>query len=164
MAFITSYYDNIVKVDFLNKFIYQNTLNIPKIQKIYLTFTFKKFDFITVLNSLIALELITLQKSTIAQERFRKIVIKTKKGRPVKCQITLRKNSMKFFIFRLWSDVFSKSKLLIKKKHQKTPSKIKTLTFKLQNFFTFPELKFQYSFFKNLSDLTVNIVTNAKKL
>lgn len=62
MFVINTYIENVINYDLENKFKYNSIKNIPKIQKIYLNFNCKTTLLKFLLSSLVALELISLQK------------------------------------------------------------------------------------------------------
>ena len=161
MHFFEHYYENIVKYDLLNKFQYKKIKNIPKLQRITLNFVNKNYNIKYITSSLIALEIITSKKSILTHPKNFNISLKIKKGNPVGCKITIKKNIMYVFFAKLIITIFPRLKyfknLIIKKKN----FEIKAVSFKLKNILNFPELEYQYKFFKNLPSLNIIIVTNS---
>ena len=93
MYLINYYYNNIVKYDLINKFYYKNIKQLPSILKIILNFNFKKQNIKNLMSSLIALELISSQKPIFTKSKISNITLKIRKGQPVGCKITLRKQN-----------------------------------------------------------------------
>jgi large subunit ribosomal protein L5 len=99
MTSFENYYINIIKYDLVNKFYYKNHKKIPKLNKIILNFNCKNINFKLLISSIIALELITTQKSIITSSKKSNITLKIRKGNPIGCKVTLRKEKMYFFFF-----------------------------------------------------------------
>jgi len=158
MNFFECYYKNIIRYDLLNKFSYKKITQIPKLEKIILNFGCKKFDLKCLISSLLALELITLQKGIITNSNVFNISLKIKKGNPVGCKINIRKTLMFNFLIKLINNIFPKIKQF-KGFYIKTENyNIKTITFSLKNLLIFSELKNQYLYFKNLPILNITII------
>jgi len=158
MRFLKNYSENIVKYDLINKFTYKKTVDIPKFEKIVLNFTFKKYEFKSLISSLIALELLTFQKSTITKSKVSNISLKVRKGNPIGCKLTLRKNFMFNFFFKLLNEFL----LITDKKINVKKQKDKSFSFIIKNILVFSELEKNYRFFNNLSNLNITLVTNSK--
>jgi len=158
MFVINTYIENVINYDLVNKFKYNSIKNIPKIQKIYLNFNCKTTLLKFLLSSLVALELISLQKSIFTYTKTSNILFKVKKGSPVGCTVVLRKNNMEWFLTELLTNIFPKlestNKLNIKKCH--------IFSFKIKNPLIFQELEKRYQFFNNLTNLNITIVTNSQ--
>jgi len=158
MHFFEYYTKNFVKYDLLNKFQYKKISQIPKLNKIILSYEFKKYDFRLLLSALIALELITLQKCSIIRAKVSNISLKVRKGNPIGCKVILRKKLMNLFFFKLLNELLikiQKFNLNFDKKESKT------FSFKVKNSLIFTELENNYQFFKNLPGLNIIIITNA---
>lgn len=165
MEFFESYAGNIINYDFLNKFLYSSIGKIPRIQKIILNFKFDKFNYNSTITALIALELITSQKSIPTKSNKLKININTKAGFPVGCVVVLRKTSMYRFLNYLSYEVLPKTKPLkiITIKFSKN-SFLKTLTFRLHNLESFSTLERHFQYFKILPCLNITIVTDVNNV
>ena len=160
MSVINTYIENVVNYDLLNKFRYNSIKNIPKIQKIYLNFNCKTTLLKSLLSSLIALELISLQKSTFTYTKTSNILFKVKKGSPVGCTVVLRRSNMEEFLTELITNIFPK--LEYTNKLSLNIKKLRIFSFKIKNPLIFQELEKRYQFFNNLINLNITIVTNAK--
>ena len=82
MQIFKYYYNNVIKYDVINKFYYKKYKQIPKIIKIVLSFNCKNLNIKQLLNSLIALELISAKKGFILVSKKSNILLKIKKGNP----------------------------------------------------------------------------------
>lgn len=167
MRFLKNYTKNFVKYDLLLKFNdYKKISQIPKLKKIILSYEFKKYDFKLLLSSIVALELITSQKSSIIKSKVSNISLKIRKGNPIGCKVTLRKNLMDSFFFKLLNELLIKIQKielnLEKIESNLNPNKSKTFTFKVKKGLIFAELEYNYQIFKFLPDLNINIVTDTK--
>lgn len=159
MNFLKHYYEQIVTYDLLNKFQYQNIKQLPKLQKIILYFTFKKFNINDLISALMLLEFISFKKSIILKSNKFNAVLKIKKGTPIGCKVILTKRFMYLFLTKLIMNIFPNLKeLLIFNVNNKN---FKTLSFKIENVMIFKELEQNYKFFKNLSNLHIVLITNS---
>jgi large subunit ribosomal protein L5 len=170
MRFLKNYTTNFVKYDLLLKFNdYKKISQIPKLKKIILSYEFKKYDFKLLLSSMVALELITSQKSNIIKSKVSNITLKIRKGNPTGCKVTLRKKLMDSFFFRLLNELLYKiqeielnlnkiESTLITHENNKS----KTFSFQVKKGLIFTELEYNYQIFKFLPDLNINIITNTK--
>ena len=158
MLFIC-YYENIVKYDLLNKFQYKNIQQLPKLKKITLSLRCKTSDFKQLFSSLIALELITSQKSIINKSKVSNVSFKIRKGNPVGCKLTLRKKNMYNFFTKILLQLLPHSKLINKLSNKNVKNSI---SFEFNKILFFPELENQYQFFNKLLNLHVVIVTSSK--
>lgn len=112
---LATYYNNIVKPDFLTKFNIKNSINISHLDSVVLSIIFTKSDvqiFSTkeILKGLLILELITEQKACVYN-----ITTKVKKKKKLigfNCKITLRKKKLYNFLNMLL--VLKKKKILSK--------------------------------------------------
>lgn len=155
------YNNKIVSFDLTNKFLYKDVTQIPKLKKIVLNLNCRNFNLKNLIRSLIALEIVTCQKSAISG--FRKITIKHKKGAPIGCKLTLRKIPMYLFISKLIYRIWPKLKQFKGFKYNLTSQNPFSFSFQIENCLVFYELETHYSYFKNLSRLGVTIITNAKQ-
>ena len=108
MQFLNYHYKNTIKYDLQNKFNYNNLDKLSKLKKIILSFKCKEIDMHKIATLLLALELITTQKSCIVAIKRTKNFIKLKKGYPAKCQVILRKSVMYDFLIKCLIEIFPK--------------------------------------------------------
>jgi large subunit ribosomal protein L5 len=162
MYFLENYYQNIIKYDLINKFQYKNLQNLPKLQKIVLSFSHKNPNIKSLASSLLSLELITTKRGTLTTANNSHILLKIKKGTPIGCKVILTKTLMYNFFTKLLVNIFPQLKEF-KKFYLKTPSfKKNSFSYRLKNIFVFLELERNYSLFSNLSNLNITIITNTK--
>jgi len=160
MLLLKHYYKSIIKHESINKFFYKNLNNLPKIKKITLNLgcNTNSYNLKNLATIALSLELVAKQKGKITLLKSSKISVKIRKGYPVGCKITLRKNTMHDFFFKLLTDTLPKIKhffgISLKKKSKNTVS------FKLINVSSFNELEKHHNIFKNLQVLDITFVTN----
>jgi large subunit ribosomal protein L5 len=161
MNFLKYFYEKNLKHTLVNKFLYSNTKKIPKIKKIILNFGCKTTDIQYISAGLLALELITNQKSILTKSKYPVIALKIRQGNPIGCKITLRKNIMFNYISLMLVEVFPRLKnfegLNINLKIKQN-----AFSYELIDIFTFSILEEHYYLFNNLPKLNVTIVTNTK--
>jgi large subunit ribosomal protein L5 len=162
MQIFKYYYNSVIKYDFINKFYYKKYKQIPKIIKIILSFNCKNLNIKQLINSLVALEIISAKKGLILASKKSNILLKIKKGNPVGCTVTLKKIDMNLFFFRLISEILPNINLFegfyIK---QLDNSHSNSFLFVLNKTLFVFELQKYYFFFRDISNLKVNIVTNS---
>lgn len=163
MNFYRYYNENVVKYDLLNKFQYKSLNEMPNFCKIILNFGSKKSELKQLGPTLLALELITSQRSLFTNSNRINLSLKIKKGSPTGCKITLRKRAIYAFLNKIVNEIFPKLKpfqgfkiLTLETKSQKT------FSFSLRNNLLFPELEKHYQYFNRLPYLDITIVTTAK--
>ena len=165
MNFYRYYNENVVKYDLLNKFQYKSLNEMPKFHKIILNFGSKKSDLKHLGPTLLALELITSQRSLLTTSNTVNLSLKIKKGSPTGCKITLRKMTMYTFLNKVVNKIFPKLKPFQGFKILTSETKLqKTFSFNLRNNLLFPELEKHYQYFNRLPHLDITIVTNAKSV
>src|SRR5688572_3941706 len=145
MNITKNYYNQILKYDFLNKFNYKNINQIPKIKKIILNFNCKNFDVKKIAIAILALELITAQKSTVTKSKKVSINLKIRKGHPVGCKVILKKDKLENFLLKLLNKIFPELKNfkgIILRSHSKN-----SLSFVLKDLINFNELNSNFYLF-----------------
>lgn len=149
---------NIFKHDVVNKFPVKNIKNTSVLQKICLSFKFKKYELNKILVSLVALELITCQKVSVSPSKKPKFILHLKDGTPVGCRITLRKFSairfLKYWVVNLQPIIKKINKVKLTKCHFLK----NTMTLRINSVINIPELEGNYFLFKQLSNLTITFV------
>jgi large subunit ribosomal protein L5 len=151
-----------LKYNFLNKFTYKKSNELPKLKKIILNIGCKNLDLKELATSLLVLELITSQKGKITTTKYSNILLKIRKGNPTGCKVILRKTNMFNFLAKILIEVFHKQKKFAGFNITKNLKK-KTFSYKLKNVLTFNELENHYYLFNNLSPLDITFVTNVSK-
>ena len=154
MHFLKQYTEKVVKYDLINKFQYKIATKLPSLKFVTLNFKLKRWDIKLLISSLAALELITLQKGILTKSNVSNVSLKIRKGQPIGCKITLRKDKMNNFLFKLLNKTLGKSTF-------KTVNNNNLFSIKISNILIFKELEQNYVLFKNLSNLNINIkITN----
>lgn len=161
MQIFEYYYTNIIRYDLINKFYYNNHKQIPKVIKIVLNFNCNSVNIKRLISSMVALELITNQKSVILTSKKANISLKLRKGNPIGCKVTLKKKNMNFFFFRLISEIFPNIKLFEGFTNKKSKNKSNSFSFKISKTLFITELEKYYQFFKDLPNLQIIIITNS---
>jgi large subunit ribosomal protein L5 len=161
MHFLEKFYSKTLKYELINKFKYNNTKNLPKLEKIILNFGCKTAEMHQLASCLLAVELITNQKGTFTKTKHANILFKIRKGNPTGCKITLQKFNLFNFLYRILSEVFPKLKnfkgFTVTKKMKK-----RTFSYELHETFSFSELEKHYYLFNNLPKLSVTVITSSK--
>jgi len=160
MQIFKYYYNYVIKYDVINKFYYKKYKQIPKIIKIVLSFNCKNLNIKQLLNSLIALELISAKKGFILVSKKSNILLKIKKGNPVGCSVTLKKIDMNLFFFRLISEILPNINLF-EGFYIKFLNNSNSFLFVLNKALFIFELQKYYFFFRDIPTLNINIVTNS---
>lgn len=156
MSVLQYYYLNVIKQDLLTKFVYENALEIPSLNKIVLNFGLSQPTLRTLLPALAALQLISSQKACLVASKRPLIRLKVKGGIAIGCKIDLRGKEMFHFLEKLIFYVLPRLKAF-----QSTLSG-NNLFFKIDNLFLFKEIEKEYDYFQELPTLSVNINFNAK--
>ena len=154
---LQNHYKNITIYNLLTKLNFKNIFEIPKITKICLNIGFKdsNIEKKKLINIILLLKLITNQKPLITQSKKSNIFLKIKKNSIIGCKITLRKNTVFFFLEKILFFISPNlRKLNYKNKN--------ILDFKIKNILDFFELKTEFLKFKNIPAIDVSIHTNAK--
>lgn len=138
------------KYDLINKFNYKNITEIPKIEKISLSFNEKKIELRNLVSSLVALELLTNQRGYLLRSKVFSVSLKIRKGDPIGSRITLRKKKLLKFLFKLQN--LNKKITNIGKN---------SLSFQVKNIMVFKEMEENYHFFRKLNSLNINITSTS---
>ncbi len=162
MHFLSHFHKKNLNAEFINKFIYSNTKQIPKIKKIILNFGCKTTDIKSLTASLLALELITYQKSKFTTTNYPNILLKLRKGNPVGCKVELRNQKMFYFLENLLINIFPKMRHFNGLKFNIRNSN-KAYSFKIKDNFIFKPVEEHYYLFSNLPPLNVTLLTTSKK-
>ena len=145
----------------LNKFLYDKIEDVPRLKKIILNFGCKNSEIKNLAASLLALELIGVQKSVLTRSKRANILLKIRKGHPVGCVVVLKKDKMYDFLMKLLIDVFPSSrdfKGIVIAKKLVAP----TISFTVKDLISFKELEKQFYLFVNVPPLNVTFVTNTE--
>jgi len=147
---------NYQKNNKLNRcFVYKNVHQIPfTIEKLTLFYTLKKdFSLKSLVKLASLLELVTGQRAYFIRSKKSSAFLKIRKGSPSGVKVTLRKNSLIFFILKLlWEIIpniknFRKKNLFSKLKQ----THLNSLMVPIPDPLVFSELKFFYFFFLKIA-------------
>ena len=152
MSFFEYYYNNILKHEFLTKYIYKNVYQLPRLDKIVLSFSFSQTSLKSLLPLLSALTLISSQKPYLVMSKRLIISLRTKSGLPVGCKVNLR-GKQKFFFFEKL--VFS---ILPRLKEFSINFRNNILFLTIPNLFAFKEIEKDYEHFSDLPKLQIAFV------
>jgi len=157
MQFLENFYIKIIKYELINKFLYNNTKQLPKINNAVLNFGCKTADIKELASSLLALKLITNQKGKLTTTKHSNIIFKIRKGNPTGCKVTLSKFQMFNFFSKVIIEIFPKIKnfngFILNKKNKKN-----TFSYEIHDNLSFLELESNYYLFKNLPKLNVTVI------
>ena len=159
MNIFNHFHTKTLKYELLNKFLYKNINKLPKIKKIILNFSNKKFELKNLAASALVLELIANQKGILTKSKHSNILLKIRKGDPTGCKVILRKRKMLDFFFKILNETFPNQKnfngfILTKK--------LQTNAFSCATDNAFSQLEINQHLFYNLSKLGITIITNSK--
>jgi len=161
MHFLENFYIKSLKYDLTNKFIYNNTSEIPKLKKIILNFGSKTADIKELSSSLLTLKLITNQKGVLTNAKKSNILLKIRKGNPTGCKLTLQKHNLFYFLGKIIIEIFPKLKnfngFILNRKIKQN-----AFSYELHDTFSFSELESHYYFFNKLTKLDITIIARVK--
>lgn len=162
MHFLKRFSDRTISYDLINKFIYNKTEEIPGLRKITLSFDCKIVDRGQIFINMLALKLITQQKSLLTKTKYPNLVLKIKRGDPVSCQLILTSVNILDFLDTIFNEVLPKIKDFDGFESQ-MDSTGRTFCIKIEEAINFLELENNYHLFQNLLKLNVAVKTNAKE-
>ena len=152
MSFFHYYYSNILKREFLTKYIYKNVYQLPKIKKIVLSLNFSQTSLKGLLPLLSALTLASSQKPSLLISNRPIILLRVKSGLPVGCKVDLRGQQLFFFLEKL---IFS---ILPRLKDFSLSFRKNVLFLSFPNLFVFKEIEKDYEYFADLPSLNIVFV------
>lgn len=148
------YVKTLLRQDFITKFSYKNLAQLPKLEKITLTFSITQSSLKSILPLISSLTLLSSQKPSIYPLKKSKLLLELelRQGVPVGCKVDLRGQLMYFFLSKF---VFS---LCLKLKEFNGFSLTdKNLFFRIKNLFLFEEIENEYEYFSDLPSLNMNL-------
>lgn len=157
--FFDYYYNNILKYEFVVKYVYKNVYQLPKLEKVVLSFSFSQTSLKVLLPVLSALTLISSQKPYLITSKNLNVSLRIKAGLPVGCKVSLR-GKQKFLFFEKL--IFSS---LPRLKGFSSNFRNNILFLSISNLFVFKEIEKDYEHFPNLPKLQIAFVfkSNSKK-
>ena len=161
MRIVSTYYENIIKYDYITKFI--GTSFVPKLCKVTLLVDCKgKRPLKSLVSLALSLELISSQKPILVLKKNTKNVnLKVKQGIPVVCKVTLRNKKLLNIILSTFFH-FDKSCLGFSKLNSKFFSNKNSIQFSINNFSEFHFIEENFFLFKDLDKIKVSLVSNSK--
>lgn len=161
MQFIENYQIKPLKNELINKFTYNNTKKIPKLDKIILNFGCNTTNMKSLASSLLTLEILTQQKGILNCSKKANITLKIRKGNPVGCSVILRKKQMCQFLHKIQIELIPRLKSF-EGFNYKNKYLSNSFLFSLRDIFAFNGLDNNYYLFSNLTNLNIAFVTNSK--
>lgn len=162
MYFLEEFYIKTIKINLINKFIYNKSKKLPILKKISFSFNCKTTNIKHLSSGILALELITKQKGILLLAKRSNIEFKLKKGNPIGCKVTLRKINMFYMFIKLLIEILPKNKIIyILKSNKIIPENL--FVGQIKDPFNFEELSKQYYSFNTLSNLNFVISMNSNK-
>ena len=160
MNFFQLYLNNIVSELFLTKFYHINRLtNMPKLDKLVLSFKYKNPAEKLIIKSLLALEVMSGCRAKIIVRK--KSNLNLKLGQPVGCKIVLRNSNMFNFLSNILfavNSIKTQNKSGIKKKIVSNGKIINSINLNIESLHIMPEFENQYNLLNNLSSLNITLV------
>lgn len=160
-----TYYHEVVRRDMVRKFNYENTHNIPKIEKIILSMGVKEAanDRKQILPPLLLLELITGHKAVLTKAKKAVSNFKIRKGFPIGVKVTLRNAIMYEFLSKLITVVLPRIRDF-RGLSPKMINKYGTLSLGIRDLLVFPEVEVEFEKLNSTYGVNITIVTNAVTL
>ena len=156
MAVFEYYYKRIIKQDLLVKFNYKNSLQIPNLEKIVLSFSASQSSLRQLLPLLAALTLISSQTPSLITSKRLHLFLKVKNGVPVGCKVDLRGKRKFLFLEKILIYILPRLKDI------KWSQAHRNFSFSIDNIFLFKEIEKDYEFFQSLPKLNVDLVFKAR--
>nr|YP_001315125.1 ribosomal protein L5 [Chlorokybus atmophyticus]ABO15112.1 ribosomal protein L5 [Chlorokybus atmophyticus] len=157
------HYENVIRQDLLYKCNYNNIMEVPKIVKIIVNGSIKNEvnSKRMVLSFLVALELISGQKLTLARAKKSIAAFKLRTNDPIGCKVTLRGKPVYNLLDKLITTVWPRLRDFQGLKPTFDSSGV-NYNIGLDNLLLFPELERHYYLFESLHGANLTIVTSAK--
>ena len=162
-SLLQKYYDLIISQEFLLKKNYKNVLQIPKLLKVTINISSKVVinDRKYIVPALIAVELITGQKSNFTLTKKSISAFKCRKNQLIGCTVSLKGYFMYIFLEKMVRILLSQSRNY-SGIYFKNFDPQGNYTFGIKNLLLFPELDNHFEFFEYIKGLDITIVTSAK--
>ena len=148
MNYLKNYYLN--KFILISRFNYKNISEIPQLEKISLSLRVRSSDFNLLISSMMALEVLTNQRSCLVRSKKQHISLKVSKGVPLGAKVTLRKKHLWIFMSK------------IQKYVSYARVNVGSCAFQVDNLMLFKEIEVNYHFFRKLDSLSVVINSSAR--
>ena len=152
------HYKNIINYNILNKFKLKCSNNLPKLKKINLNFVYSSFDFKELIKSILILELIIPQKTSLRSIFNSKILLNVKNGFVNSCKLMLINKFIfaiiETFFYNIFVNNHNFSTTLIRNKY--------LCVIKIENLNYFNELKKRYSLIKKPVIFKLELLINSE--
>jgi large subunit ribosomal protein L5 len=152
MSFFEYYYDNILKHEFLTKYFYKNVYQLPKIEKVVLSFTLSQTSLKGLLPLISALTILSSQKPSLTTSKRVYVHLRVKSGLPTGCKVDIRGKRKFFFLEKI---IFS---ILPRLKEFSMNFRKDIVSLSVLNLFVFKEIEKDYEYFPNLPKLNIHLV------
>jgi len=151
------HYKNIIDYNILNKFKFKCSSYLPKLKKISLNFVYSSFDFKELIKSILILELIIPQKTSLRSIFNSKVSLNVKNGFVNSCKLTLINKFIfaiiEVFFYNIFVNNYNFSTTLVKSKY--------LCVIKTKNLNYFNELKKRYSLINKPVIFKLELLTNS---
>ncbi len=159
---INNYYNNRIKKDLIEKFNYNNNIQIPKIKNIYVNVGLKtaiinKKNLVPVILSL---ELITGQVPIVTHAKVSIATFKLKKNMPIGCKVKLSNDKANLFLLKLITNALPNIKEFNGFSSKNFDGR-GNFSFGLEDFTLFTEISLIYDKFELNSGMDIIITTTA---
>lgn len=162
---VLSYYREIVSQDLIYKQNYRNTMELPKIERLVIHSTSKRFieDRKNITKTLLGLEMICGQRCKISTAQRSIAGFKIREGQTIGCKVTLRKQALFGFLDKyilvILPRFLPQVSLSLTEKKQLVDNHY---SIGLTDLLLFPELENLFSLFENLRGLDLSFVVCKK--
>lgn len=160
MKFFQSYLLNILRYDLIRRFNYSSIKDIAYLKNVVLCFKYRNPSYNQLLNSLIALELISNSKAKFITSKKPNVSLRIRAGSPVGCKVILTNHKMLNFLSNLLLFIIPKDKIFKGASINKRSNN--SVNFEFKSLYLFRELSDHYNILKDLTDLSIVVNTNSK--
>lgn len=156
------HYHRVVRPDLISKFVYSNPNQVARMDHISLHISLKEaIQEPKILHTaMLALELISGQRGVWVYAKKSVASFQLRKGSPIGCKVTLRKENMYNFLDYLVTIVFPRSRDFKGLSFWSSDGK-GNYSFGITNLLLFPQIEAQYDLFSQLRGMDIHIVTTA---
>lgn len=162
MTFLEKYYQQVIRIDLTNKYLYTDFKMIPNIEKIILNFGCNTSEFFNISSAFLFLELISQKKSVLTTAKKGNVIFKIRKGNIVGCIVILTKKKMYSFLSKLLMYIFPNLKDFEGIQMSQKQLLKGSFSFILKDFSCFKELEKQFYLFPKLPPLNITLLSKAK--
>lgn len=159
---LQTHYNKIVRPDLISRFVYKNPRQIPQMKHVSLHISLKEAvqDPKALHTAMLALELISGQRGVWVYAKKSVSSFQLRKGSPIGCKVTLRRERMFSFLDYLTTVILPKSRDFKGISFWSSDGR-GDYSFGITNLLLFPQIELQYDFFSQLRGMDVHITTTA---